>query len=424
MNNIIGGMLKFIDNSPTAFHTVKNAEDVLLSEGFKKLSETEKWTTEPGGKYFVVRNNSSLIAFERGEDGAPFMICASHSDFPLFKVKGELSGAYTRLSTEKYGGLIMYSWFDRPLSIAGRVVVKEGNALSERLLNIDRDLLVIPSVAIHMQRSVNDGFSPKANVDTLPLLSIDKNKTLGEIIAGALSVSVSDIVSHDLFVYPREKGTLIGADSELILSPRIDNLECVYISLRAFLDSEKSRATKVFCVFDNEEVGSDSKQGAGSPFLANTLMRISEDNESYYASLAKGFMISADNAHAIHPAHPELSDAKEAPTLSGGIVIKHNANQRYTTEALSEAVFKSVCEKAGARVQYYSNRADMLGGSTLGTVSNTKVPISTVDIGLPQLAMHSAVETAAVSDVYDMQKALTLFYSSIVEKKDGKVIVK
>ena len=423
MNDMISDMLKFIDNSPTAFHTVNNVRDILIGAGFTELCEGERWKTEKGGKYFVLRNNSSLIAFEMGEDIAPFMICATHSDFPLFKVKEELSGVYTRLSTEKYGGLIMYSWFDRPLSVAGRAVVKDGNALSERLVNIDRDLLVIPSVAVHLQKNINDGFSPKANVDTLPLLTLGK-KSLKEIVADELSVSESNIVSHDLFVYPREKGTLIGAENELILSPRIDNLECVYTSLMAFIDSDRSSATKVYALFDNEEVGSESKQGAASPFLSDTLERISKDRESYFASLAAGFMVSADNAHAKHPAHPELSDPIEAPLLSGGVVIKHNAGQHYSTEAVSGAIFASICERAGARVQHYSNRADLIGGSTLGSISNTKAPICTVDIGLPQLAMHSAVETAAVSDAYEMKKALTLFYSSSIEKSNGKIIVK
>ena len=424
MNNMIGDMLEFIDNSPTAFHAVKNCKDLLIENGFSELCEGERWEYREGGKYFVVSNGSSIIAFVKGESSAPFMICATHSDFPLFKVKDSVSGVHARLATEKYGGLIMYPWFDRPLSIAGRVVVKEGDAIVERLFNVDRDLLVIPSVAIHLQRGVNESFSPKPNIDTLPLFSVENEKSLKALISKELSVSEEDIASHDLFVYPREKGTLIGIDSELILSPRIDNLECVYTSLLSFLDSAPTSSTKVFAVFDNEEVGSESKQGAASPFLSQALERISPDRESYFASVAGGFMISADNAHAKHPAHPELSDAVEAPILGGGIVIKHNANQRYATEAVSEAVFKSVCDRAGARVQYYSNRADILGGSTLGTVSNVRVPISTVDIGLPQLAMHSPVETAAVSDAYEMKKALTQFYGSELEKKDGKIVVK
>lgn len=424
MNDMIKDMLGFIDASPTAFHTVKNIENILLSAGFTELCENEKWETKEGGRYFVIRNSSSIIAFEMGKVSAPFMICAAHSDFPLFKLKEERGGVYARLATEKYGGMIIYSWFDRPLSVAGRVIIRDGDALCERIINIDRDLLVIPSVAIHQMRNVNEGFSPNVAVDTLPLFSLDKDKTLLNFLSYELSVEESAIISHDLFVYPREKGTVVGADSELILSPRIDNLECVYLSLEAFLKSEKSSLTKVYAVFDNEEVGSESKQGAGSTFLSDTLERISPDRESYFASLAGGFMVSADNAHAKHPAHPELSDPTEAPLLAGGVVIKHNANQRYATDAISAAIFEKICIDAGVKVQHYSNRADMPGGSTLGNISNTKAPISTVDIGLAQLAMHSAVETAAVSDTYEMKTALVAFYSSKIEKQGEKIIVK
>ena len=424
MDAKIKDMLSFMDASPTAFHTVKNIEDRLDRAGFTWLSEDKKWNIEAGGKYYVKRNGTSLIAFEVGAVGSPFMICATHSDFPLFKVKEERGGVYARLATEKYGGMIIYSWFDRPLSIAGRVILREGDTLTERLVNIERDLLVIPSVAIHQMRGVNDGFSPNVAVDTLPLFSLSQGKTLLSFLSAELSVAESAIISHDLFVYPREKGTLVGVDSELILSPRIDNLECVYLSLEAFLKSEKSSLTKVYAVFDNEEVGSESKQGAGSKFLSDTLERISPDRESYFASLAGGFMVSADNAHAKHPAHPELSDPIEAPLLSGGVVIKHNANQRYATDAVSAAIFEKICIDGGVKVQHYSNRADMPGGSTLGTISNTKVPISTVDIGLPQLAMHSAVETAAVADAKEMKNALTRFYSTSIEKQGEKIIVK
>ena len=424
MENITESMLEFIDKTPTAFHTVANVADMLSASGFKRLYEGERWQTEAGGKYFVVRNSSSIIAFVKGSENSPFMICASHSDFPAFKVKEENSGVYARIATEKYGGMIMYSWFDRPLSVAGRVMVKNENGFTERLVNVDRDLLVIPSVAIHMQRNANDGFAPNAAVDMLPLFAIDKTKKLSSVIAEELSVDEKDIVSSDLFLYTRQKGSVIGADSELFLSPRIDNLECVYTSLRAFLDSAPTESTKVYAVFDNEEVGSETKQGAASTFLSDVLERISPDREGYFALLAKSFMVSADNAHAKHPAHPELSDSIEAPVLSGGVVIKHNANQRYATDAVSAAIFGEICHRAEVRVQHYSNRADKIGGSTLGSISNTRVSIPTVDIGLAQLAMHSAVETAALSDAVDMTKALCKFYSSTLENKNGEIVIK
>ena len=244
------------------------------------------------------------------------------------------------------------------------------------------------------------------------------------LVAESIGVREEDIISRDLFLYARQKASAVGAHSDLFISPRIDNLECVYTSLVSFLDSDATDSTKVFAVFDNEEVGSATKQGAASPFLGDVLERLATDRESYFASLARSFMVSADNAHAKHPAHPELADAAEAPVLSGGVVIKHNANQRYTTDAVSEAVFTEICKRAGAKVQYYSNRADILGGSTLGSISNTKVAVSTIDIGLAMLAMHSAVETAALSDAEEMVKALSRFYSSTLEFDGEKIVVK
>ena len=416
-------MLDFINESPSPFHTVKSVENALLKEGFTRLYEGERWQTEVGGKYYVIRNSSSILAFVKGSN-APFMICASHSDFPSFRIKEENSGVYLRLSTERYGGMILYSWFDRPLSIAGRVVLRAEGGVSERLLNIDRDLLVIPSLAIHCQPSVNDGFSPNPAIDLLPLLSTDKSLTLKKLLADELSVSEDAILSHDLYLYVREKGSLVGANGELIVSPRLDDLECVYTSLVSFLSSKPTAATKVLAVFDNEEVGSQSKQGADSTFLSDVLERISEDREAYLSSLESSFMVSADNAHAKHPAHPEIADAQNAPVLEGGVVIKYNANQRYTTDAVSSAVFSEIAKKGGAKLQSYRNRADKMGGSTLGTIANTQVSVPTVDIGLAQLAMHSAVETAATSDALEMVKALTEFYSAELSVKGGEILVK
>ena len=424
MKNTVQNMLEFIDKSPSPYHAVENLAGILEGEGFVRLYEGERWQLSCGGKYFVIRNSSSIIAFEKGLEGAPFMICSSHSDSPTFKVKEEEKGVYVRLATEKYGAMILYSWFDRPLSIAGRAVVRTENGIAERLINVDRDLLVIPSVAIHMSQSANSGFSPNPAVDLLPLLSLDEDITLKGLISDELSVPEESIISHDLYLYVREKGTLIGAGSELILSPRLDDLECVYSSLMGFVNSKSTGMTKVLAVFDNEEVGSQTKQGAGSPFLSDVLMRVVPDTESYIASLSSGFMVSADNAHAKHPAHPELSDSVAAPLLGGGVVIKYNANQRYATDALSAAVFSEICKKAGAKTQEYRNRADKIGGSTLGSISNTKVALSTVDIGLAQLAMHSAVETAAVSDLYEMEKALTALYSTKIENVRGEILIK
>ncbi len=424
MKETAKNMLAFIDASPSPFHAVKNISDALEGAGFVRLFEKNRWEVKEGGKYYVIRNGSSVIAFKKGSEGSPFMICASHSDSPSFKIKEEEKGVYVRLATEKYGSMMLYSWFDRPLSIAGRVVVKTENGVAERLINIDRDLLVIPSVAIHMQRNVNEGFSPSLAVDLLPLLSLNKEVTLKGILSAELSLPKEDILAHDLYLYVRERGSLFGAESELIVSPRLDDLECVYTSLKAFTDAAPASATQVFSVFDNEEVGSETKQGAASTFLSDVLLRISPDRESYLAALPSSFMVSADNAHAKHPAHPELSDSQAAPLLGGGVVIKSNANQRYTTDAISSAVFEKICKNIGVKVQYYRNRADKLGGSTLGSIANTKVSLNTVDIGLAQLAMHSAVETAALSDALEMKKALTAFYSTVLESREDEIVIK
>ena len=423
-NALKSGIFDFISASPTAYHTVKNISERLIANGFVPLLESEKWTLTKGGKYFVTRNFSSIIAFVVGDSGAPFMICASHSDSPAFKVKEECVGAYNRLSVERYGSMIMYSWFDRPLSIAGRVLLKSEAGIVQKLFNIDRDLLVIPSVAIHLSNKVNDGFAPNPAVDLYPLFSLDKNETLRSYLSRELSVDEEKILSHETYLYAREKGAVIGADSDIILAPRLDNLGCVYASLEAFLSSKPTEACKVLAVFDNEEVGSSTKQGANSTFLSDTLERISESKEGYIRALSSSFMVSADNAHAKHPAHPELSDPANAPVLSGGIVIKHNANQRYTTDAVSEAVFSEICKRAGAKTQHYYNRADLPGGSTLGSIANTKVSVSSIDIGLPQLAMHSAVESAALSDVLEMISGLCGFYGSSISFEDSKIIIK
>ena len=417
-------MLEFINKSTSPFHTVKNIADILEESGFVRLYENKKWQTKEGEKYFVIRNSSSIIAFEKGSEDAPFMICASHSDFPSFRIKEESGGVCVRLATEKYGGMILYSWFDRPLSIAGRVAVRTDNGVKELLVDIDRDLLVIPSVAIHMQREVNSGFAPNPAIDLLPLFSLDKGATFKGFLANELSVPEKDIISHDLYLYAREKGTLVGKDSEFILSPRIDDLECVYTSLVSFLSSESTGRTKVLAVFDNEEVGSATKQGAASTFLSDTLERISKDRESYINSIPESFMLSADNAHAKHPAHPEFSDSICAPVLGGGVVVKYNANQAYATEAMSAAVFVEICNRAEVKTQEYRNRADKIGGSTLGSIATTKVAIPTVDIGLAQLSMHSAVETAAISDALEMVKALTKFYSVRTELCGEEIVIK
>ena len=395
----INGLFDFIKASPTAYHTVHTAAERLRSEGYTELSEGGEWKLSPGGRYYTVRNGTSLIAFRYKSSAHGFMIVASHSDTPSFRVKmnAELEGAYTRIATEKYGGMIYYSWLDRPLSIAGRVAVESESG-------------VIPSVAIHLRRNVNDGVALNPAQDMLPLYSNRGGEGLLSLVAKKLGIGEDGILSHDLFLYNLEESRCFGADGEFFLSPRPDDAGCVYSSLEAFLAAADAESVPVLAVFDNEEVGSETKQGAASTFLADTLRRIAGGELS--AMLAESFMVSADNAHALHPNHPELSDARCAPVLNGGVVIKYNASQRYATDGLSAAVFEKICKSADVPVQCYYNRADLPGGSTLGSISDTRVSIPTVDIGLPQLAMHSAVETAGVRDVEAMILALTEFYSS------------
>ena len=427
MKDYKNSLFKFIKNSPSAFHTVASVKERLVAEGYVELCEGSAWSLTDGGKYFVTRNGSSIIAFRKSAANG-FIITASHSDSPAFRVKasGESTlGTYTKLPVERYGGMILYSWFDRPLSIAGRVVVRTDGGIAVKLLNVDRDLLVIPSVAIHLNRTVNEKFSPNPAQDLIPLLGAGGERIeIQSLIAAELGVKSEDVISHDLFLYTRDDGRAVGADGELLLSPRLDDLECVYSSLEAFLDSKEQGMIPVLAVFDNEEVGSDTKQGAASTFLFDTLSRIYPERDEYLAALASSYMVSADNAHAKHPNHPELSDADNAPTVNGGVVVKFNANQKYTTDSISAAIFTEACRKAGVKHQTYYNRADMPGGSTLGSIANTKVSISTVDVGLPQLAMHSAVETAGAQDLSDMVAVLTRLYSSNIDVNGDKIIIK
>jgi len=421
----VNELIEFINASPTAYHTVEAVKAALTKEGFTEVCEGSPESFSDGGKHFVIRGGSSIIAFKGKGEG--FMICASHSDSPCFKVKDELSGAsYTRLATERYGGMIHYSWLDRPLSVAGRAVVKADGGVKTVLVNIEKAALTIPSIAIHLNRSVNDGYKFNPAVDLLPLIGTsDAKGALLQAVAEQAGVKPEDIISHDLFLYNAEQGKIVGINDEIILAPRIDDLGCVYSSLRAFLDApENDKAVSVLAVFDNEEVGSETKQGASSTFLDMTLRAIAGSEAKYSSMLYNSFMVSADNAHAIHPNHPELSDGTHAPVLGGGVVVKYNANQRYTTDAISDGIFTTISQRAGAKLQKFSNRADTVGGSTLGSISNTRVSISTIDIGLPQLAMHSATETAAVSDLSDMIRVLTELYSSGIEKRCDVIYIK
>lgn len=413
-------LLDFIEKSPTAFQAVDEMQKRLTENGFEVLSEKEYWKLIPGGKYLVTRNNSALIAFCIPEkESRVFHIMASHSDSPSFKIKEnpeiKVDNSYVKLNVEKYGGMLMAPWFDRPLSVAGRVIICRNDGLEEKLVDIKRDLVMIPNLAIHMNREANNGVAYNLQKDLQPLFAAgNTDRTLLEIIAEQTGVKKEDIISHDLFLYNRMPGTIWGADKEFVSSARLDDLQCAFASMEGLLRAQNHGSIAVHCVMDNEEVGSGTKQGAASTFLKDTLLRINmglgRTYEEYLMTLAGSFMVSADNAHALHPNYTDKTDPTNHPVLNKGIVIKFNANQKYCTDAVSAAIFKELCTKAGVPYQTFVNRSDIAGGSTLGNISNTQVPMNTVDIGLPQLAMHSPYETAGVKDTeYLVRAAEELF---------------
>ena len=414
-------LLDFLDASPSCYHAAENVAETLRAAGYEQLWEGDTWDLREQGRYFVMRGDSSVIAFrvpKRNFKG--FMIAAGHSDSPTFRVReaaeAPSAGNCIRLSVEPYGGMVLRSWMDRPLSVAGRVMVRENGKIVPKLVNVDQDLLIIPGVAIHLDREVNQGTALKANVDMLPLFTGGKEAGgFRKLIAQAAGVEEADLLSADLFLYPRMAGTRTGLNEEFVVSPRLDDLQCVFGCMQGFLSAKESESVPVLAVFNNEEVGSGTRQGADSTFLTDILRRINaamgRDEEAYLTAVANSFLVSADNAHAVHPAHPEYADANEAPVMNGGIVIKYNASQRYTTDAVSAAVFRQICEEAGVALQRYSNRADLPGGSTLGNISTAHVSVHSVDIGLPQLSMHSACEVAGARDAEDLVKAMTAYYS-------------
>lgn len=426
MDNRIKMLKAFLDASHSVYHAAAYLENLLKEAGYIQLLEKDAWELVPGGKYYLTRGGSAVLAF-RVPQGTPkgFLMTASHSDRPAFKIKenGELVGTYTRLATEKYGGMLMAPWLDRPLSIAGRVLAETENGVESRLLDIDRDLLMIPNVAIHMNRQANEGYKWNPAVDTLPLVG-------GKDAAGKLAKLLEEaaggkILGHDLYLYVREKATVWGIDEEYLSSAALDDLECAWCCTQGFLNAGESESVSVLCVFDSEEVGSNSVQGAASMLLQDVLSRIcSALGVEMSRMLAQSFMISADNAHAVHPNHPEFADAANGPVMNGGVVLKFNSSQRYTTDAVSAAVFRKACGKAAVPVQTYYNRADVAGGSTLGHISLTHVSVPTADVGLPQLAMHSCYETAGVKDALYLADAVAAYYGSTLETDGEKYILK
>lgn len=427
MKDYIESLFQFIDGSPTCYQAVDRIGKRLVQAGYRELSEKEPWQIAAGERYYVKRNDSSLIAFsipkqkETEALSKGFHIVAAHSDSPCFKLKEKpeltVEKQYLKWNVEKYGGMILSSWLDRPLSVAGRVVVKKQEKLVTTLVNVERDVAVIPNLAIHMNRDMNKGVEYNPQIDMQPCVgSIGDQGGYLKLLAEEAGVEERDILGQDIFLYNRDRCKRVGIEEEWICGPRLDDLECVYGALEALLLSESLSGDYInmLAVFDNEEVGSGTKQGADSTFLKDVLARIRSGlhigEEHYQCMLADSFLISADNAHAVHPNHPEKSDPENKPYLNEGIVIKFHGSQRYATDAYSAAVMKDICHQAQVPHQVYANRSDIIGGSTLGNILMAQVSVNTVDIGLPQLAMHSACETAGAKDIEYLIRALQAFY--------------
>ncbi len=418
------GLIGFISKCPTMFHAADQMLSRLERDGFERLREGDTWEIRLGGRYVVTRNGSSILAFKVGErcadpesGGLRFQIAAAHTDSPAFKLKSnsEAEGpeGYLRLDTEAYGGMIDRTWFDRPLSIAGRVMLRVGTdpmRIVSRLVDIERPVALIPSLAVHLDHETNSKFSPNRNVDLRPIVSAGElgAGSLDEAIAEMLGVQNDAIVSRDLFVYNCQPGVVWGIAGEFLSAPRIDDLACAYASAEAFATADNPTCVTVLACFDNEEVGSRTKQGAMSTFMRDVLGRVAfalsgresaAHDHDLSAVLSRSILVSCDNAHAVHPNHPEKHDELNRARLNGGIVVKEAASQRYCTDAFSRAVFCTICDRAGLPHQVFANRSDMPGGSTLGNLLNIQASVHAVDVGIPQLAMHSAFETMGTRDV-------------------------
>ena len=414
-------LASFLNASVSAYHAVDEAKALLLAEGYTPLEETEEWRLEKGGKYFLVRNGASLLAFRIPKGKATgFQIAAAHTDSPSFKYKKTFtSPAFTRLSVERYGAPRNSTWMDRPLSLAGRVLVKKGDAVLSVTVDLEEPIGIIPTVAPHLLREAAENLA----VDFVPFVDGEAGVCIEERLAERLGVSSADIVGHDLYLYPVQQALCFGEKGAFISSPRLDDLQCVYGLLRGFVGAEEnSAAIPLLALFDSEEVGSRTMQGADSDLLSGTMERIAASLGASYPMLSAGsFFVSADNAHGLHPNHPELSDRNGLTcTLNGGVVIKRNASRRYTTDGLSEALFTLLCKEADVPVQLYANRPDQPGGSTLGAISDAHASVYSVDIGLAQLSMHSAVETAGTLDTAYLEKVMACFFSrSLARVKEG-----
>lgn len=430
---MIKRLLSFLDASPVNFLAVKNITEELQQHGYHRIDTTEALgTVKAGDKFFVTKNDSSIYAFQIGRKALAetgfHMICA-HCDSPTFRIKPhaeiDCEGGIVKLNTEVYGGPIMSTWFDRPLTLAGRVIVKGKDVMTPTtlLLHVKRPLLQISNLAIHFNRQVNDGVKLSRQKDVLPILGIindelEKGNLLMNIILEELNkqqtVAREDILDFDLYLADATPACTFGAHNELISSGRLDDLSMCFAGLEALLASQPTDTTQVLAIFDNEETGSQTKQGAGSPFLSYMLKRIAlaqgGTEEAYYQAVERAFMISADNAHAWHPNYSEKYDPTNHPMLGGGPVIKFNAAQKYASDAYSASVFAGLCKKAGVPCQRFVNHSDVAGGSTLGNILASSIPLRGVDMGNAILAMHSCRETGSTADHEFCVKVFTQFY--------------
>lgn len=425
----------FLDKTPNSFFAVKNIKEELAAHGFAELQENSRWQLQAGGKYYVSRNGSALLAFViPKQDYLGFQVYACHCDSPAFKLKNNaeivVDKKYVKLNVEKYGGMLLNTWLDRPLSVAGRVLCNVDGRLEARLVNVEQDLMMIPNLAIHMNREANEGVKLNAQTDMLPLIGSAATKDgLKKLLAEACGVTSEQIVDTELFLYNRMPATTVGLEQEYVAGGRLDDLQCVFTGLQGFLAAEAGESVPLFCMLDNEEVGSGTKQGAAATFLKDALLRINmalgRDEEDYLVSLANSLMLSADNAHAVHPNHTDKNDLTNKTYPNEGVVVKYSANQKYTTDAVSGALVQLLAKKANVPLQLFYNRSDMAGGSTLGNISTAQVAIKSVDIGLAQLAMHSAYEMAGVKDTaYLANLAQAFFAAAVAEAADGTYCLK
>lgn len=429
MDKQITSLLNFIDNSPCNFYAVSTAKKMLEENGFTEKLLGNEIEAKPGEKFYFTKNDSAIFAFTVGKKPIAetgLKIVAAHSDSPCFRVKPHAEmlceGGIVKLNTEVYGGPVLYTWFDRPLSLAGRVQLKGEDAMHPitRLVKIDRPLFSISHLAIHFNRQVNEGNKISKQKDMLPIIAkvtekLEAENMLLRLVAEELNVDMAAILDFDLLVYNTEKSCTFGLHDEFISAGRLDDLSMMHAALEAIVDVKDEDATCVAAIFDNEETGSGTKQGAGSPVLSNVIQRMVESQggnyDAFCRALAKSFLVSADNAHAFHPNYAEKYDPTNHPSLGSGPCIKINANCKYMSDAHSAAIFKALCAEAGSPCQYFVNHSDVAGGSTLGNILTGQIDIEGVDVGNPLLAMHSVRETGSVDDHINMIKVFKQFFS-------------